>query len=218
MTRRKLFTAAFTAAPLLTLACGPKPAPAPEAKGIADPSQPVRTAAAPPKDEVEFSYALEIPDKNDLPITVQDTFKFRSGERFRVQWKANFAAYLYIFNRGPKTNYYTRLFPAFEQASLVGATDNPARIPKGASDWMRFDKTPGDEQMILIAARGPVTVLERTTARYTVDEFDRILIALERSRRPRSLRRFDDGHWHRVTAAGSQADLAIVNRLPLYHD
>jgi hypothetical protein len=215
MTRRHQLLAA---AGLLAAACN-KPIPAnPEAKGLTGPTQPVRPNAAAPKDEIEFAYALEIPDKNELPLTVQDTFKFRTGERFRLQWTANFAAHIYIFNRGPKSNHYARLYPALQQDSLIGATAEPARIPRGQSDWLRFDKTPGDEQMILIASRATVPALERDTPRYTVEEFDRILIALERSRRPRSLRRFDDGHWHRCIAAGPLADLAVVNRLPLYHE
>jgi hypothetical protein len=150
---------------------------------------------------------------------VQDTFKFRTGERFRLQWKANFAAFLYVFNRGPKSANYVRLFPALEQASMVGASlDAPARIPKGATDWMRFDKVPGDEQMILIVSRAQVPALEQAHTVYSAEQFDRILIALERSRRPRSFRRFDEGHWHKCIAAGSVTDLAIVNRLPLYHE
>ena len=186
--------------------------------GAGDP-RPIRSAVAAPTDEIEFSYALEIPDANGNPLTVQDTFKFRSGERFRFLWKANFPAYLYVFNRAPRSTSYDRLVPGADEAPMIGASsETAAPIPKSSPGWLRFDKVPGDEQMVLVVSRAAVPVLESQTRRYSVEEFDRILIALERSRRARSLRRFDEGHWHKYVAAGPNAQLAAISRLPLNHE
>lgn len=182
-----------------------------------DPVQPIRAGGVTPKDEVQFAYALEIPDANGLTVTVRDTFRFRSGERFRLRWTADFPAHVYLFNRAPGSSSYVRLTPAPGEASLVGASiDEPARIPRNTAEWLRLDRTPGDEVLVLVVSRASVPSLERQPTAYGAGEFDRILTALERNRRARSLRFFDEGHWHKCVAAGP-TDLAVISRLPLYH-
>jgi hypothetical protein len=196
-------------------ACTPKPNPAAQAatkEGIAP------TPKEAPAREMTMAWALEIPNEKGDPITVQDSFHFHSGEHLRLQWRADFAAYLYLFNRGPKANSYQRLYPSSSEASFVGASpDNPVRIPKGA-DSFRLDTDPGDEQLILVASPKPIRNFDEHAEKWTVEAFDRELISLERTRRARSMRLFEDGNWHKVIAASPREDVAIISRVPLYHE
>lgn len=177
--------------------------------------------AAPPavdkSEEAELDYAIELDDSGHS-IRVREDRKFHSGDGFRFLFRPGFNAYVYLVNRGPGQQSYQVLFPS----ERIGVR-NPigkgrlVTVPDPATGWLRMDANQGDENLVLIAASVPLEEFTQMPASVGRDEFESRLAAVERRCRSTSSRRFEDGDWVKLFAAGGKRDLAIVVRLPLWH-
>ena len=167
--------------------------------------------------EKEIAYSIELEQGGEL-LHVGDDWQFHSGDRFRLLFRPEFDAYVYVVNRGPAQSAYQMLFPnpriALQNPIPAG---KEVRVPDSDTAWLHMDNQPGNENLILIAATTPLTELDGMGPNVDRDDFEARLANVERKRRPSSSRRFEDKNWVKLFAARGKEDLAIVLRLPLLH-
>lgn len=94
-------------------------------------------------------------------VEVDPESVFRSGDRIRLNVKANDSGYLYIVLRG-SSGRWSPLFPSKE----ILSGDN--RVKKGGeyeiplgTVWFAFDEQPGTEKLFIVLARQPEPDFER---------------------------------------------------------
>lgn len=169
--------------------------------------------------ELELDYSIMIdPGATGAaqPATVNEKHAFRGGDRFRVQFRPAFPAYLYLLNRGAGESEYSFLYPARQIAvSNPLSAEQSVTLP-GDSEWYTLDSRPGIENLVLIAALQPVTELPPPDQKLSRDDGERILAMLERDRRPKTSRRVEDPDHVRLFAS-RDANSVILARLPLEH-
>lgn len=174
-------------------------------------------APAPGMEVLEFSYGLELEDR-DGPRPVTEDFPFRSGDRFRFTLEAKFPAYAYLFNRGAGEGSYTRLFPPDPSGG------NPRRLPAGevmappGDAWYRMDTEAGVEQMVLVVATAPLAELDVWDDDLEAAAFEQQLGALEQAYRPLGFRRDRVGERVELVAEQGDDEVAMVVRIPLRHE
>ena len=177
--------------------------------------------------ESELAYAIEVRTDGgaDAPNTgmVREDRRFRSGDKFRLIFRPEFAAHVWVVARGPRQSTYQVLFPS-ERASLKNpiAAGEKVTVPDEDSGWMRMDNQPGEENLVVVASTATLTEFAGMGSTVEREDFEARLAEVERRHRPSSSRRFEDGEWVKLFAArGSGAkgeQLAIVVRLPLLHE
>jgi hypothetical protein len=182
------------------------------------PQQQPPTRTAPGLDnasEREISYLL-LREDSGKAVRVPETFQFQSGEKFRLRFRPGFPAYIYVANRGKGENSYSVLFPLPAERSRNPLPAGTAVGVPNDTEWLRFDKVPGNEYFVLIASSVALPDLEKAGAQIGLDTFEAQLANIERQYQPTSSRRFQDGDWTKFFAA-REGDIAIVVRLPLQH-
>jgi hypothetical protein len=168
-------------------------------------------------EELQIAYAIEV-ETDGKPKRVREDETFRSGDGFRFIFKPDFKAYVYVLNRGPHEKAYQILFP-----NSKISIDNPIEPKKevaipGGETWLRMDNRKGDEDLVLIASNVQLPDFNTTEKTIDRDTFDERIAHVERRYRPKSSRRFGDGDWVKVFAAGAKQDVAMVLRVPLRHE
>ena len=86
--------------------------------------------------------------RDDTVKSVPLNFAFRSGDKVKFHFEANFNAYVNILNNGTKGDWQT-LYPYAGATEFVGQTKGYA-IPRAADLWFEFDENPGTEQLVFI--------------------------------------------------------------------
>jgi len=168
--------------------------------------------------EKELAYALELKEESGTR-RVKESYRFASGDQFRVVFRPGFRAYVYLVNRGAGQASYSMLFPHPKIAVENPIPSGKAlSVPDVESGWMRFDDREGDENFILIASTVPLEEMMGLGKTVPRDDFEARLAKVERKFRPSSSRRFEDSEWVKLFAARqNQEDLALILRLPLQH-
>lgn len=175
-----------------------------------------RPSPAPGVDVLEFSYGLELEDRDGSRQVTED-FPFRSGDRFRFALEAGFPAYAYLYNRGAGEGSYTRLFPP-------DPSDDPRPLPAGEvmapseDAWYRMDTEAGVEQMVLVVATAPLAELDVRDDDLEAAAFEQQLGALEQTYRPAGFRRNRVGERVELAAEQGDGEVAMVVRIPLRHE
>ena len=193
---------------LLGAGTGCKPAKQESETGVAEPV------------ELRFDYAVAIEDDREADglRRVGRDFRFRSGDRFLLAFRPEFAAYAYLFHRSEGEQSYTLLFPH----RRIGVP-NPlppnreSRVPDGKLRWT-LDEDRGIEQLVLVVSSAPWTLEAGSGGRIGRDLFERRLAALEISRRPGSYSAVEEDGWTRLFFDGEKRDAALVTRIPMSHD
>lgn len=80
--------------------------------------------------------------------------EFRSGDKVKLHFEANFPAYVEIYNQGTSGNVQ-RLFPYEGAASRVKVVSAYV-VPRKATEWFEFDDTPGTEKLAFIFSRAQI--------------------------------------------------------------
>lgn len=88
--------------------------------------------------------------------------EFRSGDKVKLHFEANFPAYVEIYNQGTSGNV-RRLFP-FEGASSRVKVVSPYVVPRRATEWFEFDDTPGMEKLAFIFSRAQIVAKKKPGA------------------------------------------------------
>jgi hypothetical protein len=165
--------------------------------------------------ETDIAYAIEVQQGDDA-VLVKEDHKFHSGDRFRLLFRPDFDAHIYVVNRGRGQSTYQTIFP--RRLVEIGTE---VRVPGadigGDQGWMRMDAQAGNENLILIAATVPLDELDGMSQEMDREEFEARLATVERKYRPTSSRRFEDKDWVKVFAARGRGEMAIILRLPLEH-
>jgi hypothetical protein len=163
--------------------------------------------------ELELDYAILLNEGNGK--VVNETHKFQAGDRFRVQFRPGFPAYVYLANRGADEAAYSLLYPNAKIATKNPMAAGQTMVVPGGSDWYTLDEKAGAENLMLIAAAAPVAEFEGTDGTLERDEFERRVAMVERDRRPRSFRRVEDkDEWVRLYAGG-EGNGVIVARMSI---
>lgn len=81
--------------------------------------------------------------------------EFRSGDKVKLHFEANFPAYVEIYNQGSSGNVQ-RLFPYETSTSPVRVVSGYV-VPRKATEWFEFDATPGTEKLAFIFSRVQIT-------------------------------------------------------------
>jgi len=172
-----------------------------------------REAASGGGAELQLDYAILI-DQGE-PTPVAGNHHFRSGDRFRVQLRPQFPAYLYLLNRGADANEYSFLYPhdRVAQTNPVGASQT-VTLPGG--EWYTLDNRPGLENLVLLASTHAMPDFAGASGPVPRDRFEATLAVLERDHGPVSSRRMEDKHWVKLFAT-CREDTVLVVRLPLDH-
>jgi hypothetical protein len=165
---------------------------------------------------LEVAYALQVIDEDGRTRTVREDTRLHSGDRFAVLVKNSSPMHVYLLNRGPGDGNYIRLYPrGAHNPEAASAWDTPLRLPEGRESWMKLDKRPGNENLVLIASKTPIERLE-TGNKIRRDQVEDTLAEIERNQKPRDLQRWDEGEWTRLKME-TQPGLAVVCRIPLLH-
>ncbi|MEP7341517.1 MAG: DUF4384 domain-containing protein [Acidobacteriota bacterium] len=70
---------------------------------------------------------------------------FRAGDRVKLHFEVNFAAYVTIYNLGT-SGRVNKLYPAQSKFARAAASTNYV-VPASATEWFEFDETPGIEKL-----------------------------------------------------------------------
>jgi hypothetical protein len=184
-----------------------------------DPPRSSNSSTAPspslaPTNEREIAYEIDREEQGQ-PKPVSEQYDFHSDDRFRIRFRPDFAAYIYVVNRGEHEGSYHVLFPSQnEQPQNPLGKGVFAAVPSD-TDWLRFDKTPGNEFFFLIASTVSLPDFEQSPL-IPRDTFDVELAQVERRYQPSSSHRFQDHNLTKFFAA-RKGDLALVVRLNLQH-
>lgn len=87
---------------------------------------------------------------------------FRSGDRVKLHFEANFPAYVEIYNQGSSGNVQ-RLFP-YEGATARVKVVSAYVVPRKATEWFEFDDTPGTEKLAFIFSRAQIVAKKKPGA------------------------------------------------------
>lgn len=169
-------------------------------------------------EEITLAYAIELEGESGKLRTVADTFEFRSRDRFRILVRPQFAAYLYLYARGPGQGNYQLLFPDFQREAANPVPVKQQTVMPGKDAWLTMDAKKGLESVVLIAANGEIPQFNTTEKSIGRDAFEERLAQVERGCRPVSSRRFVDREWVKLFAAKSGKPVAWIERLPLLHE
>jgi hypothetical protein len=187
-----------------------------ETKGSGMPPLPTPAATSSVPTEITLSYAFELQGENQTVSLVAADHVFRSGDRFRVVFKADFNAHVYLFNQNPDDANVQVLYPVAAKTATLQANAE-TRTP-GTEGWFRMDPKAGNEVLILVASPNPLPALERTGEAVRRREFDSWLAQTEEGGRPKSQRLFQNSAWCSLMTDASQKALVFVHRIPLRHD
>ncbi len=88
--------------------------------------------------------------------------EFRSGDKVKLHFEANFPAFVEIYNQGSSGNVQ-RLFP-FEGATSRVKVVSAYVVPRSASEWFEFDATPGTEKLAFIFSRAQIVAKKKPGA------------------------------------------------------
>jgi len=166
-------------------------------------------------DELQIDYAIRLDDGAEGRV-VDEKFRFRSGDRFQIQLRPAFAAYLYLFNRSEGQSSCDVLLPQNGEGQRNPiASGQIATIP-APGKWLTMDSHSGLENLVMMAS--PVAIPDFDTPEQKIprDECEQRLALVERDFRPSSSRIFKDKDWTKLFAARG-ARTAFVVRLPLDH-
>jgi hypothetical protein len=138
------------------------------ARGIVVEGKPIELrAGSPSARKLGAQYVILTQDSQP----VSSTHHFRSGDRFRLQFRVNQDGYVYILNRtvtgssltrgidvvpASKTGGYKLLYPGEKSDNNHVAPDRPSVVPHGG--FFQMDQTPGEEKMIIVVSRSPIDV------------------------------------------------------------
>lgn len=179
--------------------------------GIPDPSG---------TEENSFEYGLVLEDERGEGgmRSVGRDFRFRSGDGFRFEFRADFDAHVYLFNRAERAADYVALVPgpATRVANPIYAGE-AVHLP-GAPEWLRFDRQPGLEHFVMVVSTAPQADFESAGSSIDRDSFERSLARIERLQTPASRSSVTEADKTREFFAASARDVALVVRLPLEHD
>lgn len=70
---------------------------------------------------------------------------FRAGDKVKLHFEVNFAAYVTIYNLGT-SGTVRKLYPIQSRYATAAASTNYA-VPSSATEWFEFDDTPGVEKL-----------------------------------------------------------------------
>ncbi len=137
-------------------------------RGIAiggKPSEPKTPSAASGKLGVEYHILT------DAPEAVSSAHRFRSGDRFKLQFRVNQDSYVYVLNRtvagsslsrgidvepASKARAYKLLHPRGKPDSNRVGGDRTVVLPP--DDYFQMDQTPGEEKVIILVTRNPIDI------------------------------------------------------------
>jgi hypothetical protein len=165
--------------------------------------------------ELRLDYAIYLEDGGSAK-PIDEKHHFRSGEQFRIELRPAFPAHIYLLNRGPRQERYSRLFPVSGKPLENPLEPNRAVMLPGNNEWYTLDNRPGVENVVLIAAAFPLVEFNTPEQSIPRDECEDRIALLERDYRPSSSRRFEDKGKVKLFAA-REAKTVIVLRLPLDH-
>lgn len=186
------------------------------------PAEPVSEEVPGPggAEEYSFEYGLELEDERVAAGSrpVGTDFRFRSGDGFRLAFRADFDAYLYLFNREEGAQAYEALIP-----SAGSRIENPIRageemrVPEEPK-WLRFDRDRGWEYFVMVVSTEPQADFEEAGASLSRAEFERSLAEIESFQAPTSRSTLLEDVQTRTFFSVDDRDVALVVRLPLTHD
>lgn len=88
--------------------------------------------------------------------------EFRSGDKVKLHFEANFPAYVEIYNQGSSGNVQ-RLFP-YENATSPVKVVSAYVVPRKTTEWFEFDATPGTEKLAFIFSRAQIVAKKKPGA------------------------------------------------------
>lgn len=140
--------------------------PAPPAKPAADAAVPARavgakemfasTASASVAPGLRFRLIQAGP--NDIPIDVDPSTAFATGDRIRFAFESNVDGYLYVAQQGTSGNW-TVLYPNPEINGGRNAVKRFEEYEIPQDNWFRFAGAPGTEQVFVFLSREPLKTL-----------------------------------------------------------
>ena len=203
MTRRDTFSAFASA--LLLAGCN-KSTPQPENRSPSP--APISTSS-----ELQLDYAILL-EQGSVPTPVAGDHHFRGGDRFRIQLRPQFSAFLYLANRSAGDQDYSFLFP-HARIPATNPLEANQTVTLPSEEWYTLDNRPGLENLVLLAATRPLPdfAVAQPIPR---DDFEARIAVLERDHRPASSRRIEDHDWVRLFASFNEGTVLVV-RLPLDH-
>ena len=102
-------------------------------------------AANPTKGRPGAKIRLELLRGTARPQFVPLDTAFRKGDKVKLHFEVNFAAYVSIYNLGT-TGAVKRLYPQQGRFATARAATEYV-VPAAATEWFEFDKTPGTERL-----------------------------------------------------------------------
>jgi len=182
-------------------------------KGVIPATEPPKAAVYVP--ELQLDYAVLL-NEGSTPKRITDKYHFKSGDKFRFEFRSAFAAYVYLLDRGARDKEYSFLYPNKRISQGNPLTINQVVTLPGGQEWYTLDNQPGIENMVLLAAAKPLPDFENSDRPIPRDEFEEKVAILERDHRPASSRRFEDRDWVRLFATQEDSPVIIL-RLPIDH-
>ena len=148
------------------------------------PNAPLPPPVAPPSQPsyIGLRYKILLQGPQGEVREVPETFPFRSGMRFRLQFQPNITGYMYIFHKGSNSKG-TRLFPEPRINGGQNFVQGYQEIMVPYTGWFRFDQTPGMEELYIFVTP------------QKLDTFNNLQCGPDGS--------LPEGGWQQVTAATS---------------
>ena len=111
-----------------------------------------------PQSRQGILYSFQKLEEDCNVIEVNESYKFRNGDRFQLRLAANFEGYLYLYNQTAAG----RLEQIYPGAAAKGKQIQPLReymVPR--EDWFRFDSSTGPEELLVLISLKPLDELDR---------------------------------------------------------
>ena len=117
---------------------------------------------------------------------------FHSGDRVRFEVESNIDGYLYVIQKG-SSGLVSTLFPHLGINDGNNLVQRGAKYGVPASSWFVFDKTPGEENVMIILSRTPLESLPaRPSAKPEAQVLPAVLTELDRRVQMRDLVLFSE--------------------------
>lgn len=170
--------------------------------------------------EYSFEYGVELEDEraDGGMRPVGRDFRFRSGDGFRFAFRADFDAYVYMFNRSDGAETYAALVPGARSRVNNPILAGDSVLLPGEPQWLRFDRERGWEHFVMVVSLTPQAAFEAVGASIRRDEFERVLARIESLQAPASRSSVTEDDWTREFFSAGAQDMAVAVRLPLAHD
>lgn len=102
-------------------------------------------AANPGKGQPGAKISLELLRNGQRSFVPLNT-SFYAGDKVKLHFEVNFAAYVTIYNAGT-SGQIKKLYPA-QSNYAVAAASNKYTVPAAPDQWFEFDHTPGAEKLV----------------------------------------------------------------------